>query len=153
MRTDLDEGARAMARGAAVNLGGAAVTNLLSFVLLFVTTRFISVGSVGLLAVGTTVVTLALVPAVLGLDTGSIRFVARAAAVDDERAARGACQAALAVVAVSSSILAVVIFAEAPWIAHALHKPGATRCCGCRRSDCRRWRSPGSRSPQARASA
>jgi O-antigen/teichoic acid export membrane protein len=126
MRTDLDEGARAMARGAAVNLGGAAVTNLLSFVLLFVTTRFISVGSVGLLAVGTTVVTLALVPAVLGLDTGSIRFVARAAALDDERAARGACQAALAVVTVSSSILAVVIFAEAPWIAHALHKPGAT---------------------------
>jgi O-antigen/teichoic acid export membrane protein len=125
MRTDLDEGARAMARGAAVNLGGAAATNALSFVLLLVTTRFVTVSSVGLLTVGTTVVTLALVPAVLGLDTGSIRFVARSAAVDEERGARGACQAAIAVVTVTSTVLAVVIFTEAQSLADLLHKPAA----------------------------
>ncbi|HEV2590711.1 MAG TPA: oligosaccharide flippase family protein, partial [Gaiellaceae bacterium] len=114
-----------MARGAAVNLGGAAATNILAFVLLFVTTRVISVQSVGLLSLGTTVVTLALVPAILGLDTGSVRFVARAAANNDERAARGACQAALVVASISSTVCAVAIYWKAPWLAGLLHKQNA----------------------------
>jgi O-antigen/teichoic acid export membrane protein len=125
MRTDLDEGAGAMARGAATNLGGAFATNVLSFVLLLVTTHVIAVGSVGLLTVATTVITLALVPAVLGLDTGSVRFVARAAAVGDERAARGACQSAVGVVAVVSTALAIALFVGADRIAALVHKPAA----------------------------
>ncbi len=125
MRTDLDSGARAMARGAAVNLAGAAATNGLAFVLLYVTTHLVSVEGIGLLTVATTVVTLALVPAVLGLDTGVVRFVARGAALADERAARGALQAALAVVTLVSFLLSAVILWKAPWLATALHKPRA----------------------------
>ena len=145
MRTDLDErpgdGAR---RGG--QLGGAAVTNLLSFVL-FVVTRFISVGSVGLLAVGTTVVTLALVPAVLGLDTGSIRFVARAAASTTNARARRVPSRACRRGGLEL-VLAVVIFAEAPWIARAA-QARSDRLLRLSASDCRAG-DLGSLAPQAR---
>jgi O-antigen/teichoic acid export membrane protein len=125
MRTDLDEGARAMARGAATNLGGALLTNVFSFVLLLVTTHVVAVESVGLLTLATTVITLALVPAVLGLDTGAVRFVARAAGLGDERGARGACQSAIGVVAVVCTTLALGLFLEADRIASLVHKPDA----------------------------
>lgn len=114
-----------MARGAATNLGGAGLTNVLSFALLLLTTHAVTVGSVGLLTLSTTVITLALVPAVLGLDTGSVRFVARAAALGDERGARGVCQSAVGVVAAVSMTLAIGLFAAAGPIAELVHKPSA----------------------------
>src|SRR5581483_6750229 len=125
MRTDLDEGSRAMARGAATNLGGALLTNVLSFALLLVTTHVVAVAEVGLLTLATTVITLALVPAVLGLDTGAVRYVARAAGLGDERAARGACQSAVGVVAIVSTALALALFVNADRLAELVHKPAS----------------------------
>ena len=82
---------------------------------------------IGLVALGTTVAGIAMIPAVLGLDTGVIRFVARAAASDDERRARASAQAALLVTALTSGALTIVLWLTAPWICdHFFHKGFAT---------------------------
>ncbi len=117
MRTDLDSGARAMARGAAANLAGSAAGLGLAFLLTYVVTQFVPVREVGFLAIGMTVVGLALIPAILGLETGVVRFVALGAATDDERAARASAQVALGVVALTSVALAAFVWWTAPALA------------------------------------
>jgi O-antigen/teichoic acid export membrane protein len=126
MRTDLGADATAMARGAGVNLLGTLAALALGFVFMLAVTHLVSARAIGLVALGTTVVGFALIPSLLGLDTGIIRFVARAAATGDERAARGSLQAGLAVVSVTSILLTVAIWLLAPWIADSFFgKPDA----------------------------
>jgi O-antigen/teichoic acid export membrane protein len=117
MRTDLGSGAGAMARGATANLFGSAAGMGLAFLLTYVVTQFVPVREVGYLAIGTTVVGLAVIPAILGLETGVIRFVARGAALGDERAARASAQVALGIVAMTSAVLAVILWRQAPALA------------------------------------
>jgi O-antigen/teichoic acid export membrane protein len=127
MQTDLGVDQRSMARGAAVNLGGSLVAIALGFGVGLALTHIVTARAIGLVALGTTVVGLAMIPAVLGLDTGVIRFVARTAALDDERGARAATQAALFVATLSSSVLTVALWLSAPWICERFfHKPFAT---------------------------
>ncbi len=127
MRTDLDSSARAMARGAAANLAGSAAGMGLAFLLTFVVTQFVPVREVGFLAIGATVVGLAVIPAILGLETGVIRFVALGAAHEDERAARAAAQVAIGIVALTSLALTAVLWWQAPALAERFfHKPEAT---------------------------
>jgi O-antigen/teichoic acid export membrane protein len=124
MRTEYDSGASAMARGAAVNIAATIAAAAFGLLFNFVITHVVSVGAIGLLALGTTVVSLATVPALFGLDTGAIRFVALGASADDERAARGAAQVALLVVTTLSVALAIAIWWKAPWLGgHVFHKP------------------------------
>jgi O-antigen/teichoic acid export membrane protein len=127
MRTDLGGDPRSMARGAAVNLLGAAASIVLGFGITLVLTHVVSARAIGLVALGTTLAGLATVPALLGLETGVIRFVARAAATGDERAARGSTQAALAISAATSTALMVLLWWKAPAICEGFfHKPFAT---------------------------
>ena len=127
VRTDLGSGAGAMARGAGANLLGLAVTTVLAFGFALVVTHVISASDFGLFSLATSVVALAFLPGVLGLDTGVIRFVALGVAAGDERRARAALQLAVALVVVTSTAVAAVIWWYAPWIAGTVFgKPEAT---------------------------
>jgi O-antigen/teichoic acid export membrane protein len=127
IRTDLGSDAGSMARGASVNLLGALAANGLGFVYILTVTHLVDVHSIGLVALGTTVVGFALIPSLLGLDTGIIRFVARGAASGDEQSARASFQVGLAVVCLTSVALTVVIWILAPRIGQEFfHKPAST---------------------------
>jgi O-antigen/teichoic acid export membrane protein len=126
IRTDLSSHPKAMARGAAVNLAGAMAAMALTFLFNFVITHVVSVHGVGLFAIATTVVSLTMVPALLGLETGTVRFVALAAGVGDEREASGSLQVSIALVSLTSFGLTLAIWLTAPWLAvHFFHKPDA----------------------------
>ena len=78
---------------------------------------------------------LAQVPALLGLDTGTVRFVALGASADDEDEARGALQTALLLASASSAALMAILVWTAPWLADQFfHKPGATHLIRDRRA-------------------
>jgi O-antigen/teichoic acid export membrane protein len=116
-----------MARGASVNLLGLAVATVLGFGFALLITHVLSASDVGIFSLATTVVALAFVPALLGLDTGVIRFVALGIGANDERRARGALQLAIGLSAVTSTVVAAVIWWHAPWIAGTFfEKPEAT---------------------------
>jgi len=126
MRTQLGSDTRTMARGAFVNAGGALLATVFAFALSLLVTHVVAVGRFGLFSIAWTVILLAQAPAVLGLDTGAVRFVALGAAADDERAARGSMQAALILAAGFSALLAGVLAWQAPALtAHVFHKPQA----------------------------
>jgi len=127
MRTELAPDARTMARGAAVNVGGALTTTALSFALSLLITHNIRAHAFGLYAIALATVLLAQVPATLGLDVGAVRFVALRASAGDEEGARGSLQAALTVVALVSAALTLLIYWQAPWLAGTFfRKPGGT---------------------------
>lgn len=127
MRTDLDSGAQAMARGAAVNLVSSIIAIGLGFVFMYVLTQAVPVREIGLLAIATTLIAFAAIPTLLGVETGVIRFVARGAAVDDELAARASVQLALAIVTVTSIGMTTAIWWQAPWMTEEFFdKPEAT---------------------------
>jgi O-antigen/teichoic acid export membrane protein len=126
MRTDLGADAASMARGAGINLLGTLAALALGFLFTLVVTHLVSASAIGLVALGTTVVGFAVIPSLFGLDTGIVRFVARAAAAGDERSARGSLQAGFAVVFVASILFAAAIWLLAPWIAESFFgKPDA----------------------------
>jgi O-antigen/teichoic acid export membrane protein len=128
MRTDLGVDARSMARGAGVNLIGSAGATVLGFIVTVTITYLVSPRSIGLVAMGTTVVGLAVIPALLGLDTGVIRFVARRASLGDERGTRASIQAAISVTTVTSLALTAVLWWKAPEISDRFfRKPEATQ--------------------------
>ena len=127
IRTDLQADPRAMARGAAINLLGAFGANGLGLVVTLVITHMVSASTIGLVAVGMTIVSFSTIVAIFGLDTAVIRFVALGASVGDERAARAALQASIACVTVVSGVLTAAIWWQAPWLAEQLfHKPQVT---------------------------
>jgi O-antigen/teichoic acid export membrane protein len=127
MRTELAPDAKTMARGAAVNVGGALATTALSFALYLLITHNIRAHAFGLYAIALATVLLVQVPATLGLDLGAVRFVALRASEGDQEGARGSVQAALAVVALVSGLLTALIYWQAPWLAETFfRKPGAT---------------------------
>jgi len=126
MLTQLGADARTMAKGAAENVGGALLGTFLSFVLTLLITHAISPARFGLYAIALATVMLGQPAAVLGLDVGAVRFVALHAAEGDEPGARGSFQAAFGIVAVVSSLLALLLAWKAPWLAgEAFHKPEA----------------------------
>ena len=102
LRTELAPDARTMARGAAVNVGGALLTTALSFALSLVITHQIRATSFGLYSIALVTVLLGQVPATLGLDVGTVRFVALRASQGDDEGARASLQAALGIVSLVS---------------------------------------------------
>jgi O-antigen/teichoic acid export membrane protein len=127
MRTDLGSDPRSMARGAGVNLVGTAAAIVLGFGVTLLLTHVVSARAIGLVALGTTLAGLGTLPALLGLDTGVIRFVARAAAKGDEPGARGSIQTALAISTVMSVVSVALLWWKAPMICDRFfHKPLAT---------------------------
>jgi len=127
MRTELAADARTMARGAAVNVGGALLTTALSFALSLLITHQIRATSFGLYSIALATVLLAQVPATMGLDVGVVRFVALRASEGDEEGARGSLQASLGMVALVSSAIALLLWWQAPWLAGTFfRKPEAT---------------------------
>jgi O-antigen/teichoic acid export membrane protein len=127
LRTDLGADARSMARGAAVNLLGSLAAIALGFGVTLLLTHLVSARAIGLVALGTTLASFGVIPALLGLDTGVIRFVARAAAQGDERRARGSAQAAILITALTSTALTALLWWLAPAICERFfHKPFAT---------------------------
>jgi O-antigen/teichoic acid export membrane protein len=127
MRSDLGSGAGAMARGAGVNLLGMGATTAVGFVFAFAVTHVISAHDFGLYSLATSVLALAFLPGLLGLDTGVIRFVALGAGAKDERRARGALQLATVLVVFTSGAVTVLLWKYASWIAGSVFdKPDAT---------------------------
>lgn len=126
MITQLGSDASTMARGAMMNVSGALAATALSFAAGLITTHVVNVSRFGLVSIALTVILLAQVPAVIGLDVGAVRFVALGASATDEEAARGSMQAALMMTTAVSFLLAGAIFWKAPWVVDTFfHKPEA----------------------------
>jgi len=124
MVTELGSDAPSMARGALANVSGALLTTSLSFGLVLLITHVVSKGQFGLFTFAATIILIAQVPALLGLDTGAVRFVALGAAAEDEDAARGSLQTALLIACAASATLTGILLLIAPWLAHSfLHDP------------------------------
>jgi len=127
LRTELAPDARTMARGAAVNVGGALLTTALSFALSLVITHQIRATAFGLYSIALVTVLLGQVPATLGLDVGTVRFVALRASRGDAEGARATLQGALGIVTLISGGLAALLYWQAPWLTESFfHKPAAT---------------------------
>jgi O-antigen/teichoic acid export membrane protein len=127
IRTDLRTDARSMARGAGINLFGAFAASLLGFFVTYAITHLVTARAIGLVAIGTTLASFALIPSLLGLDTGIVRFVARGASADDEQATRASYQVGIGVVLVISVALTILIWWQAPFIGERFfHKSNAT---------------------------
>jgi O-antigen/teichoic acid export membrane protein len=125
MRTDLSSSAGAMARGAARGALGALVASVLALGFQAIVRHIVDIETMGLFTLATTVVVLAQLPALFGLEAGAVRYVSLGAAEGDERQARGAAQAALLAGLVLSTIGMVVLFILAPEICARFHKPEA----------------------------
>jgi O-antigen/teichoic acid export membrane protein len=126
LRTELAPDARTMARGAAVNVSGALLTTALSFALSLLITHEIRATEFGLYSIALVTVLLGQVPATLGLDVGTVRFVALRASEGDVDGARACLQAALGIVAVVSGALGALLYWQAPWLSESFfHKPAA----------------------------
>ena len=127
LRTELAPDARTMARGAAVNVGGALLSTALSFALSLVITHQIRATSFGLYSIALVTVLLGQVPATLGLDVGTVRFVALRASKGDAVGARASLQAALGIVTLVSGTLAALLYWQATWLSESFfNKPAAT---------------------------
>jgi O-antigen/teichoic acid export membrane protein len=126
MRTDLSSSAGAMARGAARGALGALVASVLALAFQAIVRHIVSIETMGLFTLATTVVVLAQLPALFGLEAGAVRYVSLGAAEGDERRARGAAQAALIAGLALSTAGAVALFFLAPDICERFHKPEAT---------------------------
>jgi O-antigen/teichoic acid export membrane protein len=126
MRTDLSSSAGAMARGAARGALGALIASVLALGFQAIVRHIVDIDTMGLFTVATTVVVLAQLPALFGLEAGAIRYVSLGASAGDERAARGSAQAALVAGLVLSSIAAAALFLLAPEICERFNKPEAT---------------------------
>jgi len=126
LRTELAPDARTMARGAAANVGGALLTTVLSFALSLLITHQIRATEFGLYSIALVTVLLGQVPATLGLDVGTVRFVALRASAGDARGARATLQAALGIVTLVSGGLAALLYWQAPWLSESFfQKPAA----------------------------
>ena len=95
MRTDLSSSAGAMARGAARGALGALIASVLALAFQAIVRHIVDIDTMGLFTLATTVVVLAQLPALFGLEAGAIRYVSLGASAGDERTARGSAQAAL----------------------------------------------------------
>jgi O-antigen/teichoic acid export membrane protein len=126
MRTDLSSSAGAMARGAARGALGALIASVLALAFQAIVRHIVDIDTMGLFTLATTVVVLAQLPALFGLEAGAIRYVSLGASAGDERAARGSAQAALVAGLVLSTVAAGALFLLAPDICERFSKPGAT---------------------------
>jgi len=126
MRTDLSSSAGAMARGAARGALGALIASVLALAFQAIVRHIVDIETMGLFTLATTVVVLAQLPALFGLEAGAIRYVSLGASAGDERAARGSAQAALVTGMVLSTVAAGALFLLAPEICERFSKPGAT---------------------------
>jgi O-antigen/teichoic acid export membrane protein len=126
MRTDLSSSAGAMARGAARGALGALIASVLALAFQAIVRHIVDIDTMGLFTLATTVVVLAQLPALFGLEAGAIRYVSLGASAGDERAARGSAQAALIAGLVLSTVTAGALFLLAPDICERFNKPGAT---------------------------
>jgi O-antigen/teichoic acid export membrane protein len=126
MRTDLSSSAGAMARGAARGALGALIASVLALAFQAIVRHIVDIDTMGLFTLATTVVVLAQLPALFGLEAGAVRYVSLGAADGDERAARGSAQTALIAGIVLSTVAAGALFLLAPEICDRFHKPGAT---------------------------
>jgi O-antigen/teichoic acid export membrane protein len=126
MRTDLSSSAGAMARGAARGALGALIASVLALAFQAIVRHIVDIDTMGLFTLATTVVVLAQLPALFGLEAGAVRYVSLGASAGDERAARGSAQAALIAGLVLSTIAAGVLFLLAHDICERFSKPGAT---------------------------
>jgi O-antigen/teichoic acid export membrane protein len=126
MRTDLSSSAGSMARGAARGAVGAMAASVLALAFQAIVRHIVDIDTMGLFTVATTVVVLAQLPALFGLEAGAVRYVSLSAAEGDERGARGSAQAALLAGLVLSTAAAVALYFLAPEICARFHKPEAT---------------------------
>jgi O-antigen/teichoic acid export membrane protein len=126
MRTDLSASAGSMARGAARGAAGAMAASVLALAFQAIVRHIVDIDTMGLFTVATTVVVLAQLPALFGLEAGAVRYVSLSAAEGDERGARGSAQAALLAGLVLSTAGAVALYFLAPEICARFHKPEAT---------------------------
>jgi O-antigen/teichoic acid export membrane protein len=126
MRTDLSSSAGAMARGAARGALGALIASVLALGFQAIVRHIVDIETMGLFTVATTVVVLAQLPALFGLEAGAVRYVSLGAADGDERAARGAAQAALLAGLALSTLAMAALFVFAGEICTGIGHPEAT---------------------------
>jgi O-antigen/teichoic acid export membrane protein len=119
-RADLGADSRAMARGAGVNLAGALAATALGFFVTWVITQLALPREIGLVAIAAMV--LGLAPTNIGIQTATLRYVARAAGSGDWRAARAHLQVGIVLALVTSVLTAALVWWLAPWITETLLK-------------------------------
>lgn len=125
MRTDLGASSRSMARGAGINMLGAVAATVLGFLVTWVITQLALPREIGLVAIAGMV--LGLAPTNLGLQTATLRYVARAADAGDRRAARAHLQVGMVIGIVTGVLVGGLVWWFAPWITETLlRKPDAT---------------------------
>ena len=116
MRTDLDSGSQAMARGAAVNLLGGFSAFFLALGFRYAITHLVSPAAFGRVSLALTIVMFVQIPAILGMDTGVVRYVARRPPATTRPARRGAVQVCLGLTTLASLLFTALVLWQSVWI-------------------------------------
>lgn len=111
---------RAVARGGALNLIGSVVYGAAGFALVVVLTRGLGPDAAGPAIVAIAVFTVVRGLAVLGANTGLVRMISRARALEETHDLRGIVRAAVIPVALVGSALGLALVAGAPALARLL---------------------------------
>lgn len=113
-----------LAKGAGIVFFGTISGKILILLFTLIIAKFLSPKEVGLYFLGISVVSIATIPALLGLDAGIVRFVALYKGTNDEDKAKGAVLSALLLVIPLSCLITFILFLLSDTIATALfHKP------------------------------
>ena len=120
IRTDLSPDARSMAKGASFNLAGLMAASVLGVAFNLVAVRIVPIHDFGLYALGITVVALAQIPALMGLDTATVRYVAIGAGRDDPEAISGSVQTGLIASTIAALVVSAVLWTQAERICTSL---------------------------------
>lgn len=121
--TRTEAGLTKIARGGLGNLTGAAVSALANFALAVLIARSVPASEAGRFFTATSVFLLLETVGKLGADTGLVYFIARWRALRLEERIVAGLRAALAPAVVFGTLIAIVLFVLAPWIAHELGDP------------------------------
>src|SRR4029077_14402622 len=105
-----------MAKGASFNLAGLMAASALGVAFNLVAVRIIPIHYFGLYALAVTVVTLAQIPALMGVDTATVRYVAIGAGREDPEAISASVQTGLIASAIAALVVSVALWTQAELI-------------------------------------
>jgi O-antigen/teichoic acid export membrane protein len=114
-----------IARGGTLNVVGAVVSGLLSFVLVVIVTRGLGVESAGAFFIAVALFSLLAKTLELGADTGLVRFISRYRALGELRDLNGTIAVAIVPVVLASVVVAVALFTSADALAPRIAKGSA----------------------------
>ncbi|MFX1410565.1 MAG: flippase [Promethearchaeota archaeon] len=108
---------KTIVRGAGINFVGSVSSLLLTFCFQWLLARALGPAAVGIIGLASTVITLAAILSVFGLQTGVLRFVALYFGQGDRARASGVVVTGVCIVGILSLVAATVLFGAADWLA------------------------------------